>query len=277
MSIKQEEIVGRVITLQSVRYDGSYADNHHSYQVRVTQCNYTDVPNAVWTRFLVHEGKDGLLIFESFRYRNYYMDAHHDGTVHLTHSPNPPLNAIWAQWRLVNPEDDIVALETERYRGSYLDAHHSGECRTTQGKPSDIWARWHLAVGPGQGIKDGYDIVSSFDNKLDKEVKYTYRKVLGVSITEGSSTTLTTSLSQELSVNFEKGPLKIGSKTSIEFSKQWSTSEAKTWSETTEVTAEINVPPLKKVLVSQLRAKYGPLEVHSNHIRADYSELDQAQ
>ena len=71
--------------------------------------------------------------------------------------------------------------------------------------------------------------------KLDEEVNYTYRKVLGVSITEGSGTTLTNSLSQELSTNFSKGSLSIGSKTTIYFSHQWSSSESVTWSESTEV------------------------------------------
>ena len=273
MSIKKEEITGRVITLQSVKYDGSYADCHHSYRVRVTPCDYTDVPNAEWTRFLVHEGQDGTLVLESFRYRNYYMDAHDSGEVRLTHCPKPPVNEYWAKWRMVNVNDDIVAFESDRYRGSYLDAHHNKVCRTTPGSLNDSWAQWRLAVGPGQGIKDGYNIVSSFDNQLDKEVQFTYRKMLGVSITEGSSTTLTNSLSYEMSTNFGEGPLSIGSTQSISFSSEWSTSESKTWSESTEVEVQIDVPEKKKVEISQILGEYGPMTIYSSHYRVDYSDV----
>jgi hypothetical protein len=91
---------------------------HHSYLVRVTECHYTDVPNAVWTRFLVHKGT---IVLESFLYHNKYMDAHHDGKVHLTHAPNPPVSKDWAQWRLINVKgDNIVALESNRYRDHIL-------------------------------------------------------------------------------------------------------------------------------------------------------------
>lgn len=94
--VSLNKIVGRIITLQSRRYDGSYADCHHSYKLRVTECDYTNVPNAEWTRLLVHEGPDGTILLESLRYRNYYMDAHHSGEIHLTHSPDPPKSEVWA-------------------------------------------------------------------------------------------------------------------------------------------------------------------------------------
>ncbi len=89
-AVKRGDIIGRIITLQSIRYDGHYADCHDSYKLRVTGCNYTDVPNADWTRLLVHEGPNGTILLESHRYRNHYVDAHHSGEIHLTHSLNPP-------------------------------------------------------------------------------------------------------------------------------------------------------------------------------------------
>ena len=271
MGVKRDEIIGRIITLQSRRYDGSYADCHDSYKVRVTQCNYTDVPNAVWTRFLVHEGPSGTIVLESVRYRNHYMDAHDSGEIHLTHSPNPPTGEDWAKWRMVNVSGyDIVALKTVRYENSYLDAHDSGLCHVTYGKPSDIWAQWRLAIGPGQGIKDGYEVVASMKNDLDVPTTFKYKHTVGTSLTQGSSTTLTREISEEMNINFGKGPLSIGSTTTVKFSTQWSKSSSTTWSETTEVAADVEVPAKKKVLVSQLQGTYGPLTAHSNHLMTSY-------
>ena len=162
--ITHGDIIKRIITLQSKRYDGSYADCHHSYRIRVTQCNYTDVTSAIWTRLIVHEGPDDTIVLESLRYRNHYVDAHNSGKIHLTHSPNPPTRFDWARWRLVNVSDGVVALESDRarYRGCYLDAHHSGVARVTRGSSSDIWAQWSLGIGPGQKLFDSYVPVAMY-------------------------------------------------------------------------------------------------------------------
>lgn len=76
--------------------------------------------------------------------------------------------------------DDIIALESDRYRGSYLDAHHSLICHITGGFASNIWAQWRIAIGPGEGIKDGYEVVASVENKLDMPLSYEYRYTLGI-------------------------------------------------------------------------------------------------
>ena len=94
-----------------------------------------------------------------------------------------------------------------------------------------------------------------------------------LAIPEGSSTTLTNSLSHEMSTNFGEGPLSIGSTTSISFSSEWSTSESKTWSESTEVEVQIGVPAKKKVEISQILGEYGPMTIYSSHYRVDYSDV----
>lgn len=270
-AVKKADIIGRIITLEAIVYNGNYADSHHSYTLHHTGCNYTAVPNAVWTRFLVHEGQDDSILLESVRYRNHYVDAHHSGEIHLTHSYNPPTTAIWARWRMVNVSDvDVIALESQRYRGSYLDCYHDNPCRVTAGEPTAIWAQWRIAVGPGQGIKDGYAVVASFENKLEEPTNYKYSHSLGASVNDITTTTLTEELSEELSINFSKGPLSIGSNTTVTFSHQWSSSESKTWSESHNIEADVQVPAGKKVVVNQLQGTYGPLQVHSNHITFSY-------
>ena len=139
----------------------------------------------------------------------------------------------------------------------------------TNGKPSDIWAQWRLAIDPGQGIKDGYEVVASMKNDLDVPTTFRYKHTVGTSVTEGSSTTLTQQISEEMNINFGTGPLSIGSTTTVKFSAQWSKSSSTTWSTTTEVEAEVEVPA-KKILVSQLQGTYGPLIAHSNHLMISY-------
>lgn len=84
------------------------------------------------------------------------------------------------------------------------------------------------------------------------------------SVTEGSSATLTSSLSYEMSTNFSVGPVSIGSTTTISFADKWLISESATWNESIETSESVQVPPMKKVLVSQLVGTYGPLTVKSN-------------
>ena len=268
-AINRQDIIGRIITLQAIRYDGHYADCHHSYTLHHTGCEYTAVTNAEWTRLLVHEGQGDTIVLESIRYRNHYVDAHHSGEIHLTHSYNPPTSSDWARWRLVNVNGvDVIALESDRYRGSYLDCYHDNPCRVTAGEPSAIWAQWRIAIGPGQGMKDGYEVVASFENELNQPTSFKYSRVLGTSVTNTSTTTLTQQLSQELKANFSVGPLSIGSKATVNHSHEWSSSQAETWS--ASETVEVEVPDVKagkKVIVYQLQGTYGPLTVHSSHIR----------
>lgn len=97
--VTRSKIVGRIITLWARGYDGLYADCHDDYMLKCTQCDHTDVPNAEWTRFIVHEGPgDDTFLLESLRYCNYYVDPRDaDYKVHLLHSFTPPINEPWAQ------------------------------------------------------------------------------------------------------------------------------------------------------------------------------------
>jgi hypothetical protein len=113
-------------------------------------------------------------------------------------------------------------------------------------------------------MKDGYEPVESCNNKLDEDVNYTYRKVLGAYVIEGSGTTLTNSLSQEPPIS-QKDHFQLAT---INFSHQWSTLESKTWSESTEVEVEIS-----EVVVSQLLGNYWPLVVRSSHFQIDYENI----
>ena len=106
-------------------------------------------------------------------------------------------------------------------------------------------------------------------NDLDVPTTFRYKHTVGTSVTEGSSTTLTQQISEEMNINFGTGPLSIGSTTTVKFSAQWSKSSSTTWSTTTEVEAEVEVPA-KKILVSQLQGTYGPLIAHSNHLMISY-------
>ena len=173
---------------------------------------------------------------------------------------------------MVNVSDvDVIALASDRYSGSHLDAHDSHGCRVTHGDQSSIWARWRIAIGPGQGVvKDGYEVVASFKDDLDQPTIYTYSHSIGISVTEGTTTKLTKELSNEMSINFKLGPVEVGAKASVKHAREWSNSKANTWSESTKIEAEVKVSPGKKVYVKQLQGKYGPLTVQSNHIKVDY-------
>ena len=164
MGLELKHVIGRIISLQSMRYPGSFLDSWHedSKVVHVTQCDYTEVPNAVWTRFIVHEGSNGSMVLESLRYRNYYVDAWHEDSriVHLTHKPLPPVGEAWAEWELIVREDDIVNIKSRRY-GGYLDSWQHKEVKVTDGNPAESWAQWRLGIGPGKGIVDGYELVAS--------------------------------------------------------------------------------------------------------------------
>ena len=265
-AINRQDIIGRIITLQAIRYEGHYADCHDSYTLHRTACEYTAVINAEWTRFLVHEGQGDTIVFESIRYRNHYVDAHDSGEIRLTHSYNPPTSSDWARWRLVNVNGvDVIALESDRYRGSYLDCHDKNPCRVTAGRPSATWAQWRIAIGPGQGMSDGYEVVASYKNNLDQETSFKYSHVLGTTFTNNITTALSEQLSQELNANFSIGPLSLGSKATVSHSREWSSSQAKTWSEKQAIEAEVSVKPGKKLVVCQLQGTYGPLKVHSSH------------
>lgn len=146
-AINRNDIIERTITLQSIRYDGYYADCHDSYTLHRTGCDYTSVGNADWTKLLVHEGQGDTIVLESVRYRNHYIDAHHSGQIHLTHSYNPPTSSDWAKWRLVNVNGaDVIALQSDRYPCSYLDCYHENPCRVTAGEPNALWAQWRIAI-----------------------------------------------------------------------------------------------------------------------------------
>ena len=107
-------------------------------------------------------------------------------------------------------------------------------------------------------------------NELDVPTTFRYKHTVGTSVTEDSSTTLTQQISEEMNINFGKGPLSIGSTTTVKVSAQWSKSSSTTCSTNTEVEAEVEVPANKKVLMSQLQGTYGPLMAHSNHLMTSY-------
>ena len=275
MGLELKTVIGRIISLQSIAYLGSYLDSWHgdSNVVHVTECDYTDVPNAEWTRFIVHEGSNGSMILESLRFRNYYVDAYHvEKRVHLTHSPIPPVGETWAEWELIVREDAIVNIRSRRY-GGYLDSWQHKEVKVTDGNPAESWAQWRLGIGPGEGIVDGYELVASLSNDLDEPVTMTYKHGLGISIQESTSTTYTTTLAMEMQQNFGAGIISLGHlKMSVSFSAQWQTSTSETWSESEEISAIVDVPPKKKVLVNQLKGRYGPLTVNSLHLQIEYED-----
>ena len=80
----------------------------------------------------------------------------------------------WAEWELIVREDDIVNIKSRRY-GGYLDSWQHKEVKVTDGNPAESWAQWRLGIGPGKGIVDGYELVASLRNDLDKPVSMTYK------------------------------------------------------------------------------------------------------
>ena len=152
----------------------------------------------------------------------------------------------------------IVNIKSRRY-GGYLDSWQHKEVKVTDGNPAESWAQWRLA---------------SLRNDLDKPVSMTYKHGLGVSIQESSSTTYTTSLAMEMQKNFGAGPISLGHlKMSVSFSAQWHSSTSETWSENEEIIASVDVPPKQKVLVNQLKGRYGPLTVNSLHLQIEYGSI----
>ena len=278
MGLELKTVIGRIISLQAMQYPGSYLDawtddaQPKPKVAHVTECDYTDVPNAEWTRFIVHEGSNGSMILESLKFRDLYVDAYDDRMVHLTHSPVPPVGETWAEWELIVVEDAIVNIKSRRY-GGFLDSWLHKEVKVTDGDPAKSWAQWRLGIGPGEGIEDGYELVASLRNDLDIPVTMTYKHGLGISVQESTSTTYTTTLAMEMQKNFGVGPISLGHlKMSVSFSAQWQSSTSQTWSETEEISASVDVPAKKKVLVNQLKGRYGPLMVNSLHLQIEYAD-----
>lgn len=261
---------GSVIVVKSKRPGGLYIDAHHTKTVKVTGCRRSQLLDAVWSKFVVHYVRDNIICLESLRYRDHYLDTTHhkqlDGRHIIKITPNNdiPKDLPWALFSVWGEDLSNVGIRSERWTNRWLDAHHSGFLRGTkhdpETRPSKPWGQFELMFS--QPIMDQYETVVSEKNSSTEEVLFSYTYKLGMSRTDGKSVENAVTLNLEAQKNFAVGSVKFGA----QYSTKWSESSSSTFSAATEITTEVKIPPGKTATIKQLRAKYGPLRVESNHL-----------
>jgi len=290
---------GMIISIASQRYNGSYLEGYptpcciafiYNSNARVTECNYTDVPKTIWCKFLVHKLDGNTVAFESMRYRNHYlvimgpMGPHCwccDKAIELTHSPNPPANNEWGQWKIIGNDANNVMIESVQYPKHYLDVYHNGFGRFAAVTKCDsvphnkLELKWSIKVGaPDTGMKDGWEVVDSVENKTSKEVVFKLTYKVGITSQKGWSQEDVTTVALEAAKNFGAGNFASASiKAKVEYSHKWSSSSSETWSKSKEIAFDLPVLPGKRVTVLQLTAYYGGCKIGSNNYKIEEHEL----
>lgn len=232
-------------------------DSHQSkdlYFTGSTQEYAVTMPDSagLWTKWILRDGGDGEVMFESVRYRDNYLDAHHSYNVKITHSHHPN-NQNWAKWILTEDTHNrgTYYIESVRYSDRYIENYYS-------------W--WHGNYGYLRSGKGGETVkmrvyqpqVRETEKKILDEnnidgttpVTRTITKTVGMSRTVGT----TTSITAELNIAAEiRSFLTIGGS----LSSTWEHSTSATWSSQTSDTLTITIAPGTHKRVYQAVAEYG--------------------
>lgn len=272
----------RIITIESLRYRGSFIDANDSMKAKHTGCPRSQIVDQTWCKFIVHHVEGNIVCFESLRYRDHYLDMNTEKTkaktgdhhiVKITQCNYLPTDAAWAKFSIFGSTLGRVGIRSERWNDRWLDAHESGDILGSLNDPNTPppadpypWGLFSLQFA--QPIKDEYELVAQHFNASDTPIDYKYQYTLGVSRTDSSSHTNSAELSLELQKNFgtaafSSGSVKFGSK----YSQEWSTSTANTYSAATSITTTLPIAAYEGVKIYQLIGTYGPLTVGSNFTR----------
>ena len=118
---------GAVIFIQAGS-TGRWLDAYHSNPVRFTSASLEHIQTSTdseWAKWILTRvstsGCDVML--ESVRYRNYYLDARHDHSVHNTYTSSPSSQS-WTKWKLTKDSSGHYYLESVRNPGYYLEIDH---------------------------------------------------------------------------------------------------------------------------------------------------------
>ena len=231
-------------------------DSHHlGYQrfTGSTQLYAVTMPNSagLWSKWILRDGGNGKVMFESVRYPDSYLDAHHSAYVKVTHS-NYPQGQIWFLW-ILTKDANAYYIESYRYRNHYIENYCS-------------WLTWGICYGHLHGGKGGETVkmrvyqpqfneteklIFSLDNTHGTtEVTRTMTKTVGISKTVGRSI----SINGQLNIAAEiKKILTIGGL----LSATWQSSSSTTWTSQTTDTLTVKVAPGTHKKVWQAVAFYG--------------------
>lgn len=267
-----QNLDGRVVVIESLRNAGHFIDAHDSKTAKVSGCPQSELVETVWCKFKIHYvvgdvgGSWGLIVLESLRYPNHYLDMHtskHGDSHHvkITKAVNPPKDQTWAQFIVFGTNLENVALRSERWTNRWLDSHDSGFLLGTMSgennPPSATWGRFKFRFSAEMSVTK--DEVSRLDNNTNNEVimEYTYKK--GVSTTTGSTFTKSLGFKVEAEKNFgtgafASGSVKFGASTNLE----WSKSLSENITEEQVISVKPTVKAKTRLIIYQVRGSYGP-------------------
>jgi hypothetical protein len=272
-----KKLNGSVIMIESARSGGCFMDSSDNSAAKVSQCVRSQRTECVWAKWILHHIKDEIVVLESVRCRDHYLDMHHSTaefnaflfTDHhvsrITERADIPTADDTAFcFRIWGAALDDVGIQSTRWTNRWLDCHHSGKLLGSKGpaksRVEHTWGKFKIQFS--SKIQDAMIPVASYENLSEAAVPFTFKYKTGLSRSDGTSHKVSGEVNFEMAANFGVGAFPSASATfGAKYSHEWSTSSSTTWSKASESDVTITVKSGKKVEILQLQASYGPFQI----------------
>jgi len=198
-------------------------------------------------------------------YEHQYLTCHEDGHMGLAYSPSSRSILKIS----INVEGDKVALYSPT-NNRYVSARGSGKvtCDQSHNLADEQYRGWKRGPKNAWEARDEWQIVGAYDNRFSSGLgSFAYSKIVGVEITkERSVLTGARAPTDLVSLIGLRNYFSEHVHPTVKY--EWSKTSSKTWTEATVISASIQVPPGKKVVLYQAVGFYGIFTIYSNYFQA---------